>query len=66
MDEALPVGVEPFLIDLKWKQVVGVWVRHLVSLFMFIEIIKVDVGLCMQPACHHHRKMPILIPTLHR
>ena len=28
LNEAFPVGIKPFLIGFKWKQVVRIWVRH--------------------------------------
>ena len=66
MDETLPVCIEPFLVDLKWKQMVGIRVRHLFSLFFAFWIVKVGVDLCKQPTCRHHRRMPTLIPMLHQ
>ena len=65
MDQTFPIGIKPFLICFKWKKVVRIWVRHSDS-FLFIEIFRVGVDLCMLSAYCHHRKMPILIPMLHR
>ena len=57
--QTFPIGVEPFLVGFKGKQVVQIWVGHNDSLPF-----RVDGDLYMLPMCFHHQKMLFWLPTL--